>query len=76
MQWSDPYRSLGDLNMARGKRLNCPKIIVRESAITKFATYAEAWENVGPVIARLLAGTISQCKKYKKSATLNDVRSD
>lgn len=48
--------------MTRGKRLECPRIVVVQAEQLKHATREEAWAVVGPVLARILAQTITREK--------------
>jgi len=55
--------------MTRGKRLACPRIVVTQAAQPRFTTREEAWDVVGPVLARILAQTIlrEQAKQERRS---------
>ncbi|TET52816.1 MAG: hypothetical protein E3J64_04510 [Anaerolineales bacterium] len=44
--------------MTRGKRLECPRIVVVQAAELKFKTVEEAWAAIGPVLARVIAAAI------------------
>jgi hypothetical protein len=44
--------------MTRGKRLECPRIVVVQATELKFATVDEAWAAIGPVLARVIAAAI------------------
>ena len=44
--------------MTRGKKIECPRIVVVQAAEPKFATVEEAWAAVGPVVARLVVAAI------------------
>lgn len=52
--------------MVRGKRLECPKIIIKVSGEPKYASRGSAWNYIGPVIARVLARTLTSEKKFIK----------
>lgn len=55
--------------MTRGKRLECPNITIIRAAEPKFKSRDEAWQVVGPILARILAQTISVKKQEQKSET-------
>lgn len=55
--------------MTRGKRLECPHITIVRAAEPKFKTRDEAWQVVGPILARILAQTISSEKQEQKGET-------
>jgi hypothetical protein len=44
--------------MTRGKKIECPRIVVVQVAELKFETVDEAWAVVGPVLARVIAAAI------------------
>lgn len=48
--------------MTRGKRLECPRIVVVQGEQLKHATHEEAWAVVKSVLARILAQTITREK--------------
>ncbi len=52
--------------MAKGKKRECPRIIVVQTAEPKFNTRDEAWQVIGPILARILAQTISVEKQEQK----------
>jgi hypothetical protein len=52
--------------MTRGKRLECPRIVVVQAEQPRHATREEAWAVVGPVLARILAQTITREKVVQK----------
>lgn len=61
--------------MTRGKRLECPNITIVRAAESKFKTRDEAWQVVGPILARILAQTISAEKQEQKDETHRQQRS-
>ena len=44
--------------MTRGKRLECPRIVVVQATELRFETVDEAWAAIGPVLARVIAAAI------------------
>lgn len=61
--------------MTRGKRLECPNITIVRAAEPKFKTRDEAWQVVGPILARILAQTISSEKQEQKDEPHHQRRS-
>jgi hypothetical protein len=49
--------------MTRGKRLECPRIVVVQ---VEHATREDAWAVVGPVLAHILAQTITREKDARR----------
>lgn len=49
--------------MARGKKIQPPKVVVKVVECPKFETQDKMWEAVGPVLARIIAQTILREKK-------------
>lgn len=52
--------------MAKGKKRECPRIIVVQAVKPKFNTRDEAWQVIGPILARILAQTIAVEKQEQK----------
>ncbi|MCL4302330.1 MAG: hypothetical protein KJ077_41965 [Anaerolineae bacterium] len=52
--------------MTRGKTRECPRIVVVQAAEPKFNTRDEAWQVIGPILARILAQTIAVEKQEQK----------
>jgi hypothetical protein len=52
--------------MTRGKRLECPRIVVVQAAELKFATVDEAWAAVRPVLARATTAAILRAHRRRE----------
>lgn len=52
--------------MPKGKQLPPPEIIVKQADELKFASQEEAFEVVGPILARMIAQTILRENEEKK----------
>jgi hypothetical protein len=61
--------------MTRGKVLECPNITIVRAAEPKFKTRDEAWQVVGPILARILAQKISVEKQEQEGETHRQRRS-
>ena len=52
--------------MPRGKKLPKPKVTFREATKLKYASVKEAWDDFGPILARLIAKTMTRMEEAKK----------